>query len=574
MHFSSLSLLLTAAGVCADWTTERYDAIVVGAGPAGIIGMLDIIPTPSLSLTPLVASRMAQANLSTLLLEGGGASYGVTGGDLDSRRPDWLNGTNLTRVDVPGLYKSIFSDGGDLVCGNLTNAYGGCTIGGSSAINAGLFFQPPASDWDLYFPEGWKSANMSAAIERLYDAQPASNITSMDGKRYLQSGYDAARTWLVDALGYNEVDINAAADDKSQVFGHPIFDYKDGQRGGPVVSYMLQALQSPYFQLQSGTRVARVERQADNATGVIVNINGTEQTILLSQNGRVILSGGASQSPSILMYSGIGDANNLTSLAQQGKLSLPSSLWINNTAVGAGLFDNPNTFIELSSPAVESFVYSYDSPPPTDEELYLNSRSGPYTFASETSVFWDTLNRTDGTVAGFQGTIDSSGYTDYSSNNTITLNIYGTSGLKSRGRVVLDDNGIPGPNDQVCYSVPSDAQEIAAYIAKIFAGLPSTSLTPLNIPQNASVSDIATYITTPSAYAEGQVNHWSSSCKISDCDDGCVGTDTVVKGVTNLHVVDASILQPVTVNPQFAVMAAAERASELILEAMGLSIEI
>lgn len=32
------------------------------------------------------------------------------------------------------------------------NAYGGCTIGGSSAINAGLFFEPPASDWDLYFP--------------------------------------------------------------------------------------------------------------------------------------------------------------------------------------------------------------------------------------------------------------------------------------------------------------------------------------------------------------------------------------------------------------------------------------
>jgi cellobiose dehydrogenase (acceptor) len=34
------------------------------------------------------------------------------------------------------------------------NAYGACTIGGSSAINAGLFFEPPASDWDLYFPEG------------------------------------------------------------------------------------------------------------------------------------------------------------------------------------------------------------------------------------------------------------------------------------------------------------------------------------------------------------------------------------------------------------------------------------
>lgn len=30
---------------------------------------------------------MAQSGLKTLLLEAGGPSYGVTGGDLDSRRP-------------------------------------------------------------------------------------------------------------------------------------------------------------------------------------------------------------------------------------------------------------------------------------------------------------------------------------------------------------------------------------------------------------------------------------------------------------------------------------------------------
>ena len=30
---------------------------------------------------------MAEAGLQTLLLEGGGRSYGVTGGDLNSRRP-------------------------------------------------------------------------------------------------------------------------------------------------------------------------------------------------------------------------------------------------------------------------------------------------------------------------------------------------------------------------------------------------------------------------------------------------------------------------------------------------------
>jgi hypothetical protein len=35
----------------------------------------------------IVADRMAAAGRSTLLIEGGGASYGITGGDVDSRRP-------------------------------------------------------------------------------------------------------------------------------------------------------------------------------------------------------------------------------------------------------------------------------------------------------------------------------------------------------------------------------------------------------------------------------------------------------------------------------------------------------
>lgn len=35
----------------------------------------------------IVASRLSEAGLKTLLLEGGNQSYGVTGGDLDARRP-------------------------------------------------------------------------------------------------------------------------------------------------------------------------------------------------------------------------------------------------------------------------------------------------------------------------------------------------------------------------------------------------------------------------------------------------------------------------------------------------------
>ena len=404
---------------------------------------------------------------------------------------------------------------------------------------------------------------MSASIQRLYTMQPSTNITSQDGQRYLQSGYDAARKWIVDTLGFTERDINREKDSKTEAFGHPIYDYVNGQRGGPVTTYLQEALKLPNFSLQSGIRVVRVERQHDYATGVVISVDGTEKVIGLSTRGRVILSAGALQSPSLLMFSGIGDPIVLSQLQAAGKIgNLPSSDWINTTTVGAGLFDNPNTFIELQSSDVQSYVYSYANPPPSDEALYLQSRSGPYTFASQTSVFWDTLTHPDNSTAGFQGTIDSSGFGEFTNDNTITLNVYGTSGLLSRGRVVLDANFIPGPSSDVYYSNLRDAADIASFIHKIFQGLPAAGLTPLNIPQNSSVDEIASYITTPSAYARGQVNHWSSSCAIGSCVDAY----TRVVGMCNLHVVDASIVAPLTVNPQFGVMAAAERAAELILE--------
>lgn len=86
---SSLSVaapLLDVSLNAADWTKQEWDAIVVGAGPAGII----------------VADRLSEAGKKTLLLEDGGKSYGIVGG---TDRPEWLSGTNLSRVDVPGLCK-------------------------------------------------------------------------------------------------------------------------------------------------------------------------------------------------------------------------------------------------------------------------------------------------------------------------------------------------------------------------------------------------------------------------------------------------------------------------------------
>ncbi|EAT90656.1 hypothetical protein HBI56_158500 [Parastagonospora nodorum] len=536
-------IALVSSTVSAACSGDAWDVIVVGSGPAGIV----------------VADRMSEAGKKTLLLEQGGPSYHITGG---SAGPSWLNDTDLSRVDVPGLYKSIFSiqDGGLTCASDIVNAFSGCTVGGSSAINAGLFFQPPASDWDTYFPEGWKNSDMQSAINKVYAKQPSTDTPSKDGKRYLQSGYDAAKQWLVDGAGYTETGLNddSCNHTKTKKFGHPIYSYEGGQRSGPVKTWLQSALGRENFSLKTGARVLRVSREGEVAKGVEVQSTDNNLEYCIKDGGQIILSGGAMLSPQLLMWSGIGDAETLTKISAQGLVKTPSLDWINNTAVGDKVFDNPNTFIELHSEAISSYTQSYADPIPADRDLYLNERSGPYSFASQTSAFWDYIEQ-DGATVGCQGTIDSSGYQEYTQNGTITLNVYGTSGLRSQGRVTLDARGIALPNANF-YADKRDAEAVATFIHGIFAALPE-SLTPLNIAKNSTLEELTTWLTSSTPYTMGNVQHWSSSCRM----ESCVDADTKVIGMQNLFVVDASISPPLTTNPAMGTMIIAERAVERIL---------
>jgi cellobiose dehydrogenase (acceptor) len=455
-------------------------------------------------------------------------------------RPPWLDNTTLSRVDVPGLYKSIFTTQDDLTCSpELVNSFTGCTLGGNTAINAGLFFQPPDSDFDDYFPNGWKSQDMREAIAKVRSKQPFTDSPSRDGMRYLQSGYLAAREWLVGGAEYDEVRLNDVPNAKRGVFGHPEYNYEGGQRSGPVKTYLQSALKRPNFTLMTGVRVMRIARNGKVATGVDV-INGMQTHLnILVNKGRVILSGGALFSPQLLMLSGIGPPESLSDLSSNSLLALPPSNWINNTAVGDLLFDNPNTFVELFSRNISSYVYEDDSTPAADHSLYLDHRSGPYSFASQTSAFWDYITVGNQKV-GCQGTIDSSGAIDFADRNgTITLNIYGTSGMRSFGRVVLDEKGRPGPSGDFFYQNGADALAVGTFIYDIFQHLPP-GLTPLNIDRNSTLSELMAWVSNNSSYTKQNVLHWSSSCRFGTC----VDADTRVIGMNNLFVVDASVVPP------------------------------
>lgn len=93
-------------------TAQSYDYIIVGAGPPGMVA----------------ADKLTEAGLSVLLIERGPPSTGQWGG---TKKPNWLDGTDLTRFDVPGLENEIWVSGGstDIFCPDVGQP-AGCQFGG------------------------------------------------------------------------------------------------------------------------------------------------------------------------------------------------------------------------------------------------------------------------------------------------------------------------------------------------------------------------------------------------------------------------------------------------------------
>lgn len=100
---------------------EEFDYVIVGSGAGGI---------------PL-ADKLSEAGHKVLLIEKGPPSSGRWGGTLG---PAWLEDTNLTRFDVPGLCNEIWHDSAGIACRD-TDQMAGCVLGGGTAINAALWWR-------------------------------------------------------------------------------------------------------------------------------------------------------------------------------------------------------------------------------------------------------------------------------------------------------------------------------------------------------------------------------------------------------------------------------------------------
>lgn len=350
------STLLTAAQVIAAplsscdndtaQSTDAWDYIVVGSGAGGIP----------------VAAQLAASGKRTLLLERGPPSsgrwtsekYGVLADP--NWKPSWLQGTNLTFYDVPALYTEIFSSSNfssNIYCQDVQGATAGCVLGGGTAINAGLWWVPAKIDWDYVFPanSGWSSSDMQNATDSVFGRIHGTPVPSTNGELYLQQGAHVIEGALEQASWTREIS-NETPDQKTQkrVYTNTTFMYENGERGGPMATYLVEAVQRPNFEIWTNTMVERVERDGGRATGVVVKsagAGGHDGVIPISSEGGVVLSAGAFGSPKILFRSGIGPQDQLDMVkSAEGESMIDESQWI-NLPVGYNLADNINVSLQI-----------------------------------------------------------------------------------------------------------------------------------------------------------------------------------------------------------------------------------
>lgn len=560
---SSTSTTTTSAAVVTGTPapSTTYDYIVVGGGPGGLVA----------------ADKLSQAGKSVLLIERGPPSTWATGG---RNGPSWATTNSLTRYDIPGLCNQIWVDSVGIACRDV-GTMAGCVLGGGTAINAGLFFKPPAQDWDTNFPtgSGWRSTDMTAAANRVFSRIPSTDTPSQDGQRYLQESYTLMSS-ILGGSGWTAVTANNSPDSKNRTYAHTPFMYINGQRGGPLATYYQTAKARSNVKVVLNTMVERLIRTGGQITGVeiipVTNEGFSGKFMVTPGTGRVILASGTFGTPKILFRSGIGptDMLNIVKASSDGPKMIASTSWI-NLPVGYNLMDHTNTDLVFSHPSIVpyDFYAAWNNPIAADKTKYLNSRAGILAGAAPApnTMAWEKIPGTVDTIARqLQWTIRVEGSLGASGDNLITLSAYLGTGMTSRGRLGISSTLTTSILTAPYKRTEGDIVAIVKGVDNMITAAKKISGVTLLYPSPTQTAD--NYVRN---YAGGLgSNHWLGSCKMGS-DDGrnsggisgsVVDFNTKVYGTDNLFIVDASVFPGhVTTNPTAPIMVMAERAVERIL---------
>ena len=290
---------------------KRYDVVIVGAGAAGCV----------------VASYLAEhTNASIALIEAG---------DID-RDPF---------IHIPAGFANILAHDRHVWKYETVPQHGtkrayrsGKVLGGGSSINAMCYVRGQIRDF-----AGWQDAVGNTGNWSYEDLLPVfmaqeNNDTfhdeyhGIDGGLAVQlpKGINKLNQYCLKAFQEYGIPYNPDYNGKSQIGVSPVQStVGDQRRCSAVDAYLRPHLTSGRVTLLTGKTVVRILIENKRAVGVELMDNGLERITAKE----VVLSAGTVHSPTILMHSGIGPAEQLR---QQG-----IAVIVDSPEVGENLHDHP-----------------------------------------------------------------------------------------------------------------------------------------------------------------------------------------------------------------------------------------
>ncbi len=269
-----------------------YDFIIIGAGSAGCV----------------LANRLsADPKARVLLLEAG---------DKDAS-PLIHMPAGVGQLLSKDRYNWYFDTEGQPQMNNRRLFWPrGKVLGGSSSINGMVYIRGHARDYDLWRQmgcEGWSFADVLPYFRRSETREGGGDAFHGDSGP-LQVSKHRSTNPMVDAFVRAGVqaghpftpDFNGA---EQEGVGPYELTIKDGKRCSAAVAYLKPVLGRPNLEVQVRAHSTRVIFEGKRAVGVEY-VQGKERKVARA-NREVILSGGAVNTPQLLLLSGIGDGDYL-----------------------------------------------------------------------------------------------------------------------------------------------------------------------------------------------------------------------------------------------------------------------
>ena len=521
-----------------------YDYIIVGAGSAGCV---------------LAARLSADSSVKVLLLEAGPAD-------------------DAEEIKAPAALSRLFQSAYDWnyttvpqhrAAGRSIYWPRGRVLGGSSSMNAMIYIRGNRRDFQTWRDEhgctGWGYEDLMPYFRRAEDnSRGASPYHGTGGPlavsdvRYKSPACEAFIAAAREQGATANEDFNGPRQDG---VGWYQVTQRKGRRCSAAAAYLHPHMSRPNLTVHTGALVTKILIEDGRATGVTYLRQGETETALA--DGEVIVSGGAVNSPQLLMLSGIGPADHL--------IEMGISVHADSPGVGANLSDHPVLPVIWSTPRLRGL---WEKTGNAGALRWRLTHRGPV--ASNVAESGGFAHSEPGLPApDLQLHVLAAPYQDQGladpAQRAMTV-LVGLVEVRSRGRIRLrsaDPRHRPAIDPGYLSDGGADARALVAGLkmarefvtARPMAAICRSEITPgAHVRSDAELLDyvrsgVATLYHPVGTCAMGSEVRWGS----------VLDPELRVRGISGLRVVDASVMPTLPRgNTNAPTIAIAERAADLI----------